>query len=83
MGDVRKLIGAGPRFLQSQVGYLSILAELTDGPRKPRGWWRHQLPRLREAGFVQPATRVHGAWELTNKCRAILRALEGGGDEHH
>lgn len=78
MGDVRKLIEAVPRRLQNEVGYHWILSDLVlKGPMKPRPWWREQLRRLHEAGLVRPALRVHGAWEATDKARAILRAMEG------
>lgn len=73
-------MGDAPRFIKRQVGYSWILSTLVkNGPTKPHFLWAVQLPRLHEAGLVRPSLRVHGAWEATDKGRAILRAMEGRG----
>lgn len=68
---------SGPRFLKTQVGYCWILSDLaTQGPMRFRFWNDRQLRKLREAGFVRPSTRVHKAWEITDKGRAVLGIRE-------
>ena len=66
-----------PRFLDTQVGYVWILADLaTKGPHRNRFWSERQLRKLREAGLVCPALRIHRAWEITEKGRAVLGIRE-------